>query len=101
VSNLYHFFKQSKWEDDGIFRLFQEEAAGLLSCEDGMLTADGTDLPKKGSNSFGVETQRCGTCNNNSKCKAAIYVGYNSVKGILLLTMIFTCRRSDLAKNMK
>jgi SRSO17 transposase len=42
--------------------------AEITSHQDGMITGDGCDFPKNGSNSVGVSRQYCGSLGKTASC---------------------------------
>ena len=46
-----------------------------------MLNVDGSDFPKKGTDSVGVARQHCGLLGKTENCQAGVFVGYSSTKG--------------------
>jgi SRSO17 transposase len=48
LRNIYHFMRNSKLDDEGMLKEYQQEVAKLLSDKDGMITGDGCDFEKKG-----------------------------------------------------
>jgi len=85
VRALTNFMSKSKWDDDGMLSKYQGVLSGLLSHEDGMITGDGTDFPKKGDESVGVARQYCGRLGKIDNCQASVMTGYASAKGYGLI----------------
>ena len=85
VRNLMNFMATSKWDDEGMHGEYRREASGLLAHDDGMITVDGTDFPKKGHNSVGVARQYCGRLGKVDNCQASVMAGYAGAKGYALI----------------
>ena len=51
----------------------------------GMITGDGGDSPKSGSNSVGVSRQCSGRLGKNENCQAGVFVGYAGPRGFGLV----------------
>ena len=45
--NLQNFMKESKWNDEGAARIYQEGLSERLSDAEGMITVDESGMPKK------------------------------------------------------
>jgi SRSO17 transposase len=85
VRPLQLFFKNSTFDDDKMLAIFQQQLAALIGEEGGMINVDGSDFPKKGSNSVGVARQHCGILGKTDNCQAGVFVGYSSTKGYALV----------------
>jgi len=85
VRNMTNFMSTSKWDDEGMDEERKRETSELLAHEDGMLTVDGADFPKKGHNSVGVAKQYCGRLGKVGNCQASVMLGYASPHGYGLL----------------
>ena len=81
VRNLTYFMSDCKLDDDGMLEEYQDDLSETLSHEDGMITGDGTDMPKKGKHSVGVARQYCGNSGKVDNCQSSVMVGYASQKG--------------------
>jgi SRSO17 transposase len=81
VRNLTNFMSKSKWDDKGMLAEYQAELSENLAHEEGMITGDGTDFPKKGNKSVGVARQYCGRTGKVDNCQAGVMAGYASPKG--------------------
>jgi len=81
VRSMQRFMSDSVWDDGRMLRICQSRLADLVSCDDGMLTVDGTDFPKKGGDSAGVQRQYCGRLGKVDNCQASVMLGYASDKG--------------------
>ena len=85
VRTMQMFFKNSPFDDEMMFKLYQHQLSKLIGDEEGMLSVDGSDFPKKGKNSVGVTRQHCGIMGKTDNCQAGVFLGYSSVKGYGLL----------------
>lgn len=68
-----------------MLKLYQNQLSKLIGDEEGMFNVDGSDFPKKGSNSVGVMRQHCGIMGTTDNCLAGVFLGYSSVKDYGLL----------------
>jgi SRSO17 transposase len=85
VRNLQNFMRVSPWSDADIHQKYKIMLSGLVSEEDGMITVDGCDFPKKGGESAGVARQHCGPSGKTDNCQASVMVGYSGMKGYGLI----------------
>lgn len=81
VRNLTNFMSRSKWDESGMLEEYRSELSELLSHEEGMITGDGSDFPKKGNNSAGVARQYCGNTGKVDNCQSSVMIGYAGTKG--------------------
>jgi len=85
VRTMQMFFKNSPFDDEMMLKLYQNQLSKLIGDEEGMLNVDGSDFPKKGTNSVGVMRQHCGIMGKTDNCQAGVFLGYSSPKGYGLL----------------
>jgi SRSO17 transposase len=85
VRAMQHFLSEGAWDDDAILRRHWQEVETDLGDADGVLTLDGSDFPKQGSESVGVKRQYCGEVGKRANCQAGVFLGYASVQGYTLL----------------
>ncbi len=50
-----------------------------------MANVDGSDFPKKGTNTVGVARQHCGILGKTENCQAGVFAGYSSSRGYAIL----------------
>jgi SRSO17 transposase len=81
VRSMQRFMSDSVWDEGRMLRICWGRLAGLISCENGMLTVDETDFPKKGKDSAGVQRQYCGRLGKVDNCQASVMIGYAGDKG--------------------
>jgi SRSO17 transposase len=81
VRPMERFLQKGKWDEGAMLRTYQEQLSELVSDEDGMITIDGCDFPKKGKCSIGVARQRCGPLGKTDSCQAGVFAGYSGAKG--------------------
>jgi len=85
VKALQKFIGVGSWEVEELGKRHRQEAAKTVSCADGVFSVDGSDFPKKGTESVGVGRQYCGRLGKVDNCQAGVYAGYASEKGHALL----------------
>lgn len=85
VRNLQMFFAKSTVSQDKILEIHREHVKQVIGEENGMINVDGSDFPKKGTNSVGVARQHCGILGKTDNCQAGVFAGYSSTKGYSLL----------------
>lgn len=82
---MQYFFSDAKWDDAGAQRQYQETLIDFVCEPDGMITVDGCDIPKKGTESVGVARQHCGPLGKTDNCQATVMVGYSGERGYGLM----------------
>ena len=85
IRALQHFISEGTWSDEAVLQRQWREVASDLGDADGVLTLDGSDFPKQGLDSVGVQRQHCGELGKVANCQAGVFVGYASAKGYTLL----------------
>lgn len=85
VKALQKFINVGSWDVEGLGQRHRQEAAKTVSEADGVFSVDGSDFPKKGTESVGVARQYCGRLGKVDNCQAGVYVAYASSKGHALL----------------
>ncbi|MDR0475439.1 MAG: IS701 family transposase [Treponema sp.] len=82
---MQYFFSDAKWDEAGAEGHYQEILIDNVCEPDGMITVDGCDTPKKGTESVGVARQHCGPLGKTENCQAAVMIGYSGERGYGLL----------------
>lgn len=85
VRAMQHFVSEGAWQDRKILEQHWHEVRLDLGEDDGVFTLDGSDFPKRGQESVGVQRQYCGELGKVANCQAGVFVGYASRKGYTLL----------------
>ena len=85
VTGLQKFISVGAWDAETLGRRHREEAAKTVSEPGGVFSVDGSDFPKKGSESVGVSRQYCGRLGKVDNCQAGVFVAYAGSKGHVLL----------------
>jgi len=85
VRALQKFMTNYRWNEAVLLAKAQVILSGLIAEENGMITLDGSDIPKKGKESVGVSRQYCGNTGKRDNCQAGVFVGYTSDKGYGLI----------------
>jgi SRSO17 transposase len=78
VRSLQKLMTYYRWYDDVMLGRIQEQAAKLLFDEEGMITVDSSEFPKKGKESVGVYRQYCGNLGKVENCQSGVFLGYTS-----------------------
>lgn len=73
---LQHFVGVSPWSHFPLLGQLQREVSEELGDPEGVLVADGTATPKKGTESVGVARQWCGRLGKVENCQVGIYLAY-------------------------
>ena len=85
VRNLTNFMTKSKWDNSGMLSEYRKDVSELIAHEDSMITGDGSDFPKKGTESVGVARQYCGRTGKIDNCQAGVFCGYAGPNGYALI----------------
>lgn len=85
VRAMQQFLSEGAWQDDTILQRHWQEVDRALGDDDGVLTLDGSDFPKQGTESVGVKRQYCGELGKRANCQAGVFLGYASQQGDTLL----------------
>jgi len=85
VRNLQRFVTDTQWDEECMRKRHWELCAEALSDPLGVWCIDGSDFPKKGTESVGVARQYCGVLGKTANCQAGVFIGYSSPKGHALL----------------
>ena len=85
VRALQHFVGEGAWDDAAVLRRHWRLTDQTLGDDEGVLTVDGSDVPKQGTHSAGVARQWCGVLGKKANCQAWVFVGYASRQGYTLL----------------
>lgn len=85
IRAMQHFVSEGCWDDEAVLRRHAQEVDKDLGEADGVLIIDGSDFPKQGEGSAGVQRQWCGELGKVANCQAGVFLGYASSKGHTLL----------------
>ncbi len=85
VRSTQRFLKTYKWDDKEMLDQHQQLVAQEIATEDGMLTIDASEFPKKGKHSVGVAPQYCGNTGKKDNCQSGVFIGYAGEKGYGLI----------------
>jgi SRSO17 transposase len=75
VRAMQQFLSEGAWDDDTILRRHWQEVDHALGDDNGVLTLDGSDFPKQGTESVGVKRQDCGELGKRANCQAGVFLG--------------------------
>lgn len=84
--NLQFFMKDSKWDDEGAAKIYQEGLSERLSTDEGMITVDESGFVKKGKHSVGVARHYCGSVGKVENSQVGVFVGYSGSRGYGLIS---------------
>jgi SRSO17 transposase len=85
VRRMQHFTQGGIWDDAGMLAIYQAHLSSIVSDPEGMITVDGCDFQKKGTESVGVARQYCGALGKTENCQAGVFVGYSGANGYGLI----------------
>jgi SRSO17 transposase len=85
VRAVQHFLSEAPWDDAAVLRRHWGLVEETYGEAEGVLTVDGSDIPKQGTHSAGVARQWCGALGKKANCQAGVFVGYASGRGYTLL----------------
>jgi len=85
VQAMQQFLTDSTWQCEPLIRQLQVMAQETLGCPDGILVADDTGFPKKGTESVGVARQYTGTLGKVDNCQIGVFLAYVTDRGRLLV----------------
>jgi SRSO17 transposase len=83
--NVQNFMTRSTWDNEGMLDKLQAMTMSMYSDEYGMLTGDGCDFPKKGTESAGVHRQCRGPLGKVDSRQASVMLGMAGENGYGLL----------------
>jgi SRSO17 transposase len=81
VRTLQKFIAQSAWDDSQVLGELRRHIIEVLGEEDGILVADETGFPKKGTKSVGVQRQYSGILGRVDNCQIGVFLNYCSAHG--------------------
>ena len=81
VRSLQLFMGSGKWQVETLADIHRQELAKTLAHENGVLSVDSSEFPKKGKESVGVARQYCGRLGKVDNCQSGVFLGYSSSKG--------------------
>nr|WP_320016237.1 transposase [uncultured Desulfobacter sp.] len=81
VRSTQRFLKTYKWDHGAMLQIHQQQVVQQIATEDGMITVDPSEFPKKGNKSVGVAHQYCGNTGKKDNCQSGVFIGYVSGKG--------------------
>lgn len=81
VRSLQSFITTGAWDDARVLGQLRRLLLAELADPDGLLNADETGFPKKGTKSVGVKRQYSGTLGRTDNCQIGVFLNYSSPKG--------------------
>lgn len=85
VRQMQYFLGESRWSEADMIAEHRVQTGVTLGRKNGILIVDGSDIPKQGNDSVGVQRQWCGELGKRANCQAGVFVGYSSEAGYSLL----------------
>lgn len=89
VRQMQYFLGESRWSEAAVIAEHRVQTGLTLGRKNGILIVDGSDIPKQGDDSVGVQRQWCGELGKTANCQAGVFVGYSSEAGYSLLDKRF------------
>jgi SRSO17 transposase len=78
---VQHFVGAGAWDDEAVMAELRRHVAEELGDPDGVLVADGSGFPKKGTASCGVSRQWCGRLGKLDNCQVGVFLAYAAKGG--------------------
>src|SRR5215210_121235 len=78
---VQHFVGQGAWDDEAVMAELRRHVAEELGDPEGVLVVDGSDFPKKGTASCGVDRQWCGRLGKIDNCQVGVSLAYAGKAG--------------------
>ena len=82
---MQRFLTDSPWDDEAVIGRLQEYLGTRLEHPEGVWVLDGSDFPKQGRKSAGVDRQYCGRLGKVANCQAGMFLAYVSPLGRALV----------------
>jgi len=79
------FLSQAAWEGAEVLEELRAHVGEVLGDPEGLINADETGFPKKGTKSVGVQRQYSGTMGRVDNCQIGVFLNYCSPRGHVLL----------------
>jgi SRSO17 transposase len=76
---------EGAWDDQVLLRRHWQEVDREPGADEGVLSLDGSDCPKQGQASVGVQRQDCGEVGKRANCQAGVDLAYASRQGYPLV----------------
>jgi len=86
VRSLQRFMQKYSWDQGCMEKMHHALLAKKIATDDGMITLDPSEIPKKGKESVGVARQYCGRLGKVDNCQSGVFIGYSGKKGYGLLS---------------
>lgn len=78
---VQRLLSEAVWDADAVRDELQQYVGSALGMPAGILVADESGFPKKGTHSVGVARQYCGTLGKVENCQVAVFLSYASARG--------------------
>ncbi len=82
---MQRFLTDSPWDDEAVIGRLQEYLGTRLEHPEAVWVLDGSDFPKQGRKSAGVDRQYCGRLGKVANCQAGMFLAYVSPLGRALV----------------
>ena len=75
------FVGSGRWDDEAVMVELRAHVGEELAAADGVVVADGSAFPKKGTESCGVGRQWCGQLGKVDNCQVGVFLAYAAAGG--------------------
>jgi SRSO17 transposase len=85
VRTLQKFIAEGCWQDRQVLDELRRDVVEALASDEGIVNADETGFPKKGTKSVGVQRQYAGILGRVDNCQIGVFLNYCSPAGHVLM----------------
>jgi SRSO17 transposase len=85
VRTLQKFVAEGCWRDRLVLDELRRDVVEALASDEGIVSADETGFPKKGTKSVGVQRQYAGILGRVDNCQIGVFLNYSSPSGHVLM----------------
>ena len=92
VRSTQRFLKTYKWDHGAMLQMHQQQVVQQIATEDGMITVDPSEFPKKERNPLVLHINIAAIPAKKDNCQSGVFIGYVSGKGHGSLMLNYICR---------